>query len=184
MKILALETNHERLIEDLCAKSEACVARTGYHGFHFFLHILDDVVQALLLITGAYFMYHYDFPYVGVLMSAILLSLLYFVALDFLRAFIDWKYDFIVLTTDKLLLIDQASLWKRDIREMHMENIASISCETQLLNLFGFARLKIDLKEGTGTSVHYDYVRNAEDFARVASDQLVEFNRRYPQATK
>ena len=73
--------------------------------------------------------------------------------------YIDWKFDFIDLTTDKVIIVDQGSIFRRTIKQINLENIASVTSKTQFLNLFPFGVVHIDLKEGHGQEMILQYMQ-------------------------
>ncbi len=115
------------------------------------------------------------------------IALLIFVLPGMVRAFIDWRFDGIVVTTDSVIIIDQTSLFHTEVRQMHMENFASVSASTQYWNLFSFGRVFFDLKEGVGQRLSIAFVPQAERIAFLISEQVRMFQRNPamsgPQAT-
>ena len=100
-----------------------------------------------------------------------------------LRAFIDWQYDFIYVTTDRIVLIDQTTFIKQRIMPIHHENIASVSSETQFWNVFPFGRIVVRLKEGEGgEKIMLQYIPDAADVAARISEVVTRYQRRAAQS--
>jgi hypothetical protein len=96
-----------------------------------------------------------------------------------LKAYIDWTYDFIIITTDKVILVDQTSIFKQEIMPLHLENIGGISTFTQYMDIFPFGGISIHLKEGKGgEDVMLKYVPRAKEVAGTLSDVVTTYQRR------
>jgi hypothetical protein len=115
-----------------------------------------------------------------------ILSLLWFVFVFFnlIKAYIDWAYDFILITTDKVILLDQTSFFKREIKPIHIENIGGVSTETQFWDIFPFGTLCIHLKEGMGgQNITKYYVPRARKVAGILSDVVTKYQRKQPMSS-
>jgi hypothetical protein len=93
------------------------------------------------------------------------------------RAFIDWKYDFILLTTDKLIIVDQSSLFRKSITPISLENLGDVVSQTQWLNLFNFGIIQFALKEGTG-EVKLKFMPDADALVAKIAEQITLYQRR------
>lgn len=177
MHIFALETDRSKILDRFCHEGECVIRMTYFHGMRFFLAILKEVgITAALLgivATGAYF--SWNMWWTSGIVGALWVGLAFF---PMLKSYIDWYYDYIILTTDKVVLVDQTSLFKQEIKPIHIENIGSVATETQFLNLFNFGRIIINLKEGEGgQKIIKTYVPNAKEFAGLISDVVTKYQR-------
>ncbi len=102
----------------------------------------------------------------------------FLVFFPWIRAFIDWRYDVLVVTTEEVVIIDQSSIFHASIRQMNLDNIASVSAETMFLNLLSFGKLHFELKEGVGKSISLPYIPQAQRVSSIISDAMVTFQRR------
>jgi hypothetical protein len=132
-----------------------------YHPCLFGIRTIGYSFLLIPIIAIAVFLTRVDVPIPWVVMGAVLVSG-YAVVLKTLRAFIDWRYDLIIITSDKVIIVNQSSIFHREIRQMHLENFASVTARTQYLNLFPFGKLCFDLKEGVGRSICLNYVPRAD----------------------
>ena len=102
----------------------------------------------------------------------------FFVFSSLLKIYIDWRYDFIVVTTDKVILVDQTLFFKQQIMPIHVENIGGISTFTQFWDIFPFGGMFIHLKEGLGgKDVEVKYVPHAQVLAGKISDVVTRYQR-------
>ena len=177
MQIFALETDIDKLKKRFLSAEETEVKTVHYHWFPFFLSALRG-----LLITVAI---------VAVAIGADMLSLqllwtmivgaavwLVFVFFPLMRAFIDWRYDCIIVTSDKVIVIDQSSIFRQKVTPINLESFANASAETQFLNLFSFGMLLLDLKEGAEGMLTLRYIPDAQGVASMISDTITQFQRR------
>ena len=95
-----------------------------------------------------------------------------------MKAWIDWCFDFIFVTTDRVILVDQTSIIRQKITPLHMENIASVTYETQFWDIFKFGIVDIRLKEGSGDEHRVlRYVPNSKEVASKISDVVTRYQR-------
>ena len=178
MRIFALQTDVEKIKQRFCHEGETIVLTTYYHGLSFLFAIIREIIITLILLIAAIAALVYEFPMIWVL-PILLIVWLIFVVFNVLKAYIDWSYDFIIITTDKVILIDQTSVVKQEIMPIHLENIGGISTFTQLLDVFPFGGISIHLKEGKGgEDVTLKYVPRAKEVAGTISDVVTTYQRR------
>lgn len=190
MHLLALNTDIEGVKRRFLSANEQEVLTAYRHGFFFFLSIILQLVLTIGLIAAGialntWDLLPWDLPSWGI---AIFLALLWvFLAFPtILKAFLDWKFDFIFVTTDKVVLVDQSSLFHHRITPMNLENFASVTAASQFWNLFPFGSLHFQLKEGTGEDITMKYIPNADEVAAKISDTVTQYQRRFmeqPPAT-
>ncbi|MBP9773356.1 MAG: hypothetical protein KBD00_01855 [Candidatus Peribacteraceae bacterium] len=172
MRIFALETDIEKLKKRYITPAEKEIFTTHRHGLYFIKTIFVDVLFTILLGVMAYL------SYVNNVMAAfdvvlIALGVWSFIAFfSLLRVFLDWKYDFIALTNEKLLIVNQSSVFKQEVNPLNLHNIQSVSAETQWLNLFGFGAVRIVIKEAAQTDVLLTFIPRAEDIVAKISQQI------------
>ena len=181
MRFFALQTDKQKIIKDFCSKDEDVIYMTYYHGLSFLFAIIREIIITIIVFAFAIMGVLFDWPLLWLL--AILFSLWFiFVFFNALKAYIDWSYDMIVITTDKVILIDQTSFLRQEIKPISLENIGSITTRTQFGNIFNFGQIVIDLKEGEGgKNIKLFYVPSAEEVAAKISDAVTRFQRKYHQ---
>ena len=179
MRFFALETNKDKIIRQFCHDhdGECVVLMTRYHGLSFFFAIFRDIVVTVGLCAIGITAFLFNAPMVWTI--GILAGIWCLISpLHIIKAYIDWMYDFIVVTTDKVILADQTSIVKREIMPIHIENIGGISAFTQFWNIFPFGGISIHLKEGRGgEDITKKYVPRAQIVASKISDVVTRYQR-------
>lgn len=177
MHIFALETDIGKLKKSFLSEEEREICTVFFHGFRFFLTVLRLTFWTFLIAGIAM-----GIGFAGMALSWVVLGAcvvwLVSVSPPLLRAYLDWCYDFILITTDKVIVVDQSSLFHQKVTPMNLENFASASAETQFWNLFPFGILHFNLKEGVGNGVNLRYIPRAHDIASCISDTITTFQRR------
>lgn len=177
MRIFALETNLDTLIATFASPGEKPIMTTFYHGFLFFVAIFKAIVFTAVLVGTAILAGIYlAIPALWIIGVAAFLWLIV-VPLPLLRHYIDWRYDFLYLTEDKLIIVDQSFIFSQKIKQINLENIASVASETQFFNLLGFGIIRINLKEGEGNEIVLKFVPKAQAVSDTIADQTSTFEK-------
>ena len=183
MHLLALNTDIEGVKRRFLSANEQEVLTAYRHGFFFFLSIVLQLVLTIGLIAAGVALNTWDIlPWdIPSWWIAIFLAILWaFLAFPtILKAFLDWKFDFIFVTTDKVVLLDQSSIFHHRITPMNLENFASVTAASQFWNLFPFGSLHFQLKEGTGEDITMKYIPHADEVAAKISDTVTQYQRRF-----
>ncbi|HRH93011.1 MAG TPA: hypothetical protein PKV72_00595 [Candidatus Peribacteria bacterium] len=74
--------------------------------------------------------------------------------------------------------MDQATIFRQTIKQINLENFASVEAETQFLNLFPFGRVRFSLKEGEGEAMLLSYIPDASGVADDIADAVSNYHRR------
>lgn len=178
MQIFALETNVDRLKQKLFSPEEREVFTVRRHGI---LFVLRSIWYGFLtLVLGAITTYVITLGFLDPAMITIVIVLVWFfvIFIPWVRSFIDWRYDFIFLTTEKLVIVDQTSVIRRVITSLSLDSIAQVNSHSQWLNLFGFGKLEIAQREGQSENFHLPYLPDVERIATLISDQIATFELR------
>lgn len=178
MHLLALNTDIEEVKRRFLSANEQEVLTTYRHGFFFFLSIVLQLILTIGLIATGMALNTWDIPSWWIF--GFLTLLWVFLAFPtILKAFLDWKFDFIFVTTDKVVLVDQSSLFHHRITPMNLENFASVTAASQFWNIFPFGSLHLQLKEGIGEDITMKYIPNADEVAAKISDTVTQYQRRF-----
>ena len=184
MRIFALETDVEKIKNRFVSRGESIMHMTHYHGASFFFASIREIfVTMILLVIGivAWFM---NAP-MGLMVMALILIWVFFVFFSGLKAYIDWCYDLIIVTTDKIILVDQTSIFKQKVNPIHIENVGSVTSLTQFWDIFNFGIVEINLKEGEGGGkIILRYVPGARDTAAKIADSVTNYQRWEGRATR
>ena len=149
MQLFALQTDIDRLKARFLVAGEQEIFTVRRHIISFFLHLLRPLLATIVLIAIAVALYVWEILSVWPA-SVLLIVWLVTAARWIFNAFIDWKYDFLFLTTKKLVIVDQKSIVRNAVNSMNLEEISSVVAETQWLNLFSFGRLRITTRRAEG----------------------------------
>ncbi len=178
MKIFALETNIDRVKEHFLAPGENEIFLARPHVLLFIFRSIPKIIlTAIILFVGFYAVQ------IGLFTTQISILFLFilwffFVFYGWVEAFIDWRYDFIFLTTDKLIIVDQMSLFRKSITPISIENLGDVQSHTQWLNLFNFGIIRFALKEGQGPEIVLSFMPNADRLVAKISEQTTLYQRR------
>ncbi len=178
MQIFALETDINKIKDRFLAHGEQEIFTVTPHVFSFLVRIIWDVLlTAILLFVG---IYSYEIGMVTGAVAVTFFSSAWFIFVFFsvVRAYIDWKYDFIFLTTDKLIIVDQMSLFRKSITPINLENLGDVVAQTQWLNLFNFGMIHFALKEGSGPEIILKFMPEADKLVAKISEQITLYQRR------
>lgn len=177
MRIFALETNVHKIIRRYCSPNESLLYVSYYDAMLFFLRVLRQVFFSIPTIAVFAIALYVGAPVVTTVSIGVVVIIVLH-GFPILRAWLDWYYDLLIITSDKLVLIDQSFVFKQYIKPIHFENVGSISMETQWMNIFNFGIVHIDLKEGEGGgTITRKYVPNAVKFTEVLSAAVTNFQR-------
>ncbi len=178
MRIFALETDVQKIIKRFCDEGECVLLVTPYHTLSFFFASLREVATSVLLVGAGVFAWYMGWPML-ITIGVLLVVWVIFVFFNLLKAYLDWLYDCIVITNDKVILVDQSSVFKQEIKPLYVDNIGGISTQTQFWNIFPFGVLTIHLKEGLGgDSLQLRYVPNVEEVASIISNVVTQYQRK------
>lgn len=176
MKIFALETDLQKACQTFCPAGESPLLIVRYHPFRFFISVIRYFFFTVLLSAAAGFAAYLGMPWTWIV-GVFAVVWLVFILPGVIRAYIDWRFDAIVITEDHVIILDQTSLFHAEARQMHLENFASVSASTQMWNLFPFGKLYFDLKEGVGERLVLKYIPNAAQVALTIGSTVRNFQR-------
>lgn len=178
MQIFALETDLERVKQRFLAHGEEEIFTVMPHLFSFLINIVWELLLTAFLLTIT--LYSYNAGIVSGPVAATFFGIAWFsfVFFSLIAAYIDWKYDFLFLTTDKLIIVDQMSLFRKSITPINLENLGDVVAQTQWLNLFNFGIIHFALREGNGPEIILKYIPHADQLVARISQQLTLYQRR------
>jgi hypothetical protein len=72
------------------------------------------------------------------------------------KALISWRYNYLIVTTEKIVIVKHISFFHQEIYPIHIENILSTRTESQYFGIGNCGTLFINLEEkvGGGNSQH------------------------------
>lgn len=179
MRIFALETDPTKIRKQYTTQVEGEheVLVTRYHGLSFFFATLREILITIFCLAVGIVAWSFEWP-IWPVIGALVAVWFIFVFFTVIKAFLDWRFDMIIVTTDKVILVDQTSIFKQEVKPMHLENIGGISSATQFWNIFPFGQLKIHLKEGLGgDTVILRYVPDVQQVSATISHVVTKYQR-------
>ncbi len=178
MRIFALETDTEKLKKRFLSEGEQEVLMTYYHGLSFFFASLREMILTVLLVGAGVVAVMFSAP-LGWTVGILFLLWFVFVFFNLLKAYIDWAYDFILVTSDKIIFVDQTSIFRQEIKPLNLENVGGVSTKTQFWDIFPFGIVSVHLKEGLGGDrIIKRYVPRAQEVAARISEVVTRYQRR------
>lgn len=178
MRFFALQTDIAEVKKRFCHDDECVVLMTYYHGLSFLFAIFREIIITVLLagFLGLAFWLQWPMGWIATLVSIFWFAFVFF---NVLKAYLDWSFDFLIVTTDKIIVVDQTSFIRQEIKPIHLDNVGAVTTSTQFWDLFPFGVLTIHLKEGLGgDSLTKKYVPRAEEVAGKIIDALTQYQRR------
>lgn len=176
MRLFALQTNVNTLAKRFCEADEKVHHITRYHGLAFLGAIVKNTFLTVLIAAAAGAAIWFAAP-IGLVLSVAAGMWFVLVFFSILRAYLDWSYDVIIITSEKVIFVDQTSIFHRSITPVHVDNIGAIHTETQFANLLPFGILKISLKQGENKEFVRDYVPDVEQVAAAISSIVTQYQR-------
>ena len=178
MQLFALETDIERIKQGVLAHGEQEIFTVTPHIFLFLIRIIWDVIVTVVLILLSFYAYRINMVDATAAVIVFTAAWFFFVFFSLVRAYIDWKYDLLFLTTDKLIIFDQMSLFRKSTTPISLENLGDVVAETQWLNLFNFGIIRFALKEGSGPEVVLKFMPDADALVAKIAEQITLYQRR------
>jgi hypothetical protein len=178
MRILALETDIEELKHKFLMEGEKAVLVTHRHFFSFLIPFLARSVVAipvLIAIVAADTFEWWNFGVSAVLMLVWMVIYGYLV----MGAYIDWKFNFIIVTTQKVVLVEQKSFFRQQINPLNYEQISNTRVQSQFGGFFHcgivFINTKTPERGGMYMELPYPYIPRPEDVAAVIEHGIAIF---------
>lgn len=178
MRIFALETNIERIKERFLTSGETEIFTAQPHFISFLWNIAWEVFVTALLGAACVYALQSGILPAGMALTIFVVGWFLFVFFGLVEAYINWQYDFIFLTTDKLIIVDQMSLFRKYITPISLENLGDVMSQTQWLDLFNFGIIRIALKEGNGPEIVLRFMPHADKLVAKMAEQITLYQRR------
>lgn len=181
MRILALETDINKIKHRFLCEGENEVLTTRYHGASFLFASIREFLFTMLLFGIGIAAWYMSAP-MGYTVAMLFVVWFIFVFVSLIKAYIDWCFDFIFVTTEKVILVDQTSIIRHKIKPINLENIGGVTAQTQFGDVFRFGIVEIHLKEGEGgETLILRYVPDAREVAAKISEVVTHYQRmHYP----
>lgn len=176
MRLFALETNVETLKKKFLVENEEAVHVSHKHFLIFVIQaFLPTVVAAALLAILAFGTEQGIIAPDVALWTLIIIGIVYLYFLS--SAHVAWKCNFIIVTTQKVVIVEQRSMFFQKINPVHFTNINNTRAQSQFGGIFRCGKLSLDLKIGEQGGRHVevamDYIPKPEDIAAIIEHGIV-----------
>ena len=181
MRFLALEANIRKLKQRFMAEGEEELLTTSRHVFAFLIPLLWIIPLTALFIVawGAGLTMGLDF----FVITALLYAWFLFALGVALNAFIEWRYNFLVVTTEKIVIVDHTFIFSQVIRPVPLENIATTDTGSQYLGLghCGYVNLHLsEVEHGTNRELRLDRLPKPDVIAGIIENARTLKSQRSP----
>jgi hypothetical protein len=169
MRFLALQTDVEEMKKGFLVEGEKELLTTAHHFLSFlapfaFMTVVTigmvAVVMALLLFSSEMLLL-----FLTILLTFWLLFYLYYLV----KIYIDWRYNFVIVTTQKIVVIRHHTFLHQYISPVNLDNIASNRVESQWFGIFRCGIICLSLKERQAGSTKEIFLRYIPNHNVVAS---------------
>jgi hypothetical protein len=178
MRLFALDTDVTTIRKRYCTEGECEVLFTRHHWLYFLFKSCRDMFLTAVIVFAGVFVWINEWP---LLEAFTILAILWvvFVLVHVLKSYLDWRFDLLLLTSDKIVIVDQTSILGREEKPIHLDNVGGIKASTQFWDVFPFGQLTIHLKEGLGgDAISVGYIPNVEKVAAVIADVVTRYQRK------
>lgn len=166
MKIFALQTDvgvlkHQFLVEG----EEQEIITVHRHIVSFFVEIFWATLLTIIL-CGLFVLFLSTLPDLTVLLTAQIILGVWFLIYAYVlfSAFINWQYNLLMLTTEKLVVVKHHSCWYQHVQPIHLEKIMTTQMESQFGGIFrcGIVHFKLqETSSGSSSEVRLYYIPEA-----------------------
>ncbi len=170
MRFLALQTDVNVLKKQFILQDEQEILTTTHHPFVFLFPAFGTTLIALPLIAliGYAFVAAPSTNLELLTGITLLIAMLVYGYLLF-KWYIDWCYNFLIVTTDKIIVITHMSIFYQHVNPIHLDNLMSVKCESRFLGVWHCGLLHITLREkqkgGPNVDVVVHYIHKPETIA-------------------
>lgn len=176
MRLFAIETNAEELKKKFIVENEEAVHVTHKHFLVFIVNVFWQTIVTAALTYVA--MLGLAQGWMTMDIAAWTLGIWYVIYLYFLSAaHVAWKCNFIIITTQKVVLVEQRSMFYQKINPIHFTNINNTRVESQFAGIFKCGILFIELKVGQQGGAHVqlknEYVPKPNDIAAIIEHGII-----------
>lgn len=183
MQILALETDVEVLKKKFLVEGEQAVLVTHKHWIVFIVNIWWQTIVTTLLLAGSVAMAVSDLLTLPLIASIVgIWGLLY--AYYLLWAYVQWKYNFLIISTQKLVIVEQYAVVRQHINPLPFPRISNTRVESQFAGIFRCGILYLNMmvpeRRGEYMELSIPYLPKPADIAAMIENGLT-INKEPPQ---
>lgn len=155
MRLLALQTNVAKMKKQFIAEGEEELLCSRRHIFSFLFPMLLVIFLTIGVVAACIASVSLNNAYLPfVLFILVLWGIFFFYQMA--KALIAWRYNFLIVTTEKIVIVNHKSFFHQEIHPIHIENILSTRTESQYFGIGNCGTLFINLEEKVdgGNSQH------------------------------
>lgn len=167
MRIFALETNVDRIRRRYTVPDEEVLLLTRYHPVVFWLRVVYATLLIGLLSTVLMTAQGFA-PLPPVLTYIVVWPIVVLLLRYMLQGFIRYRYNFILVTTEKVICINHTMIWKQEVNPTHIDNIISTKQKTQFMGILRCGVVTLNLRERADYSTKVIKLRYVPKHNKVA----------------
>lgn len=184
MRFLALETSIGKMKRQFIAQGEKELLVSTHHVFSFLFPAAGIFLLTCVVIVVYVTLLTLDSRVFLFLVPSLCFWIL-FCSYKMLKALIDWRYNYLFVTTEKVVVINHISFFHQNIHPIHIEDIKSIRTESQFFGVGHCGTLFISLEEkvqGSSDQVRISYLPKPDVIMGVIESATVLKKQRVPTA--
>ncbi|OGJ56422.1 hypothetical protein A3D88_03515 [Candidatus Peribacteria bacterium RIFCSPHIGHO2_02_FULL_52_16] len=159
MRFLALQTDIRQLKKQFLVEGEEEILTTMHHPFVFLASAVRDTFFLLCFAAFLGLIASFLGSSAGIIIGFVFLFgfLVYFFFL--LGAYIRWHYNFLIVTTEKIVIVKHRSFTYHNVNPIHLEDIERTKFESQFFGIWRCGTIHILLKEREGGTTRVNVLR-------------------------
>ncbi len=155
MRFLALQTDVEVLKKQYIPEGEHEIMTVRRHVVPFVMDFIWKTA-VMLPIAAAIFMGFSAFSSFEslIISNGLLLIVAFSYIYQIIKSYIAWRYNFLIVTSDKIIIINHRSFLHQGMNSIHLDSITTSKFNSQYLGLVrcGILYLHLQEKEGQGST--------------------------------
>lgn len=182
MRLLALETDVAKITKQFTAEGEEALLTTTRHAYHF-VNASAGVLLVTVILVAAGISAVLNGVTTTTVIAALLAPWLLFALYRLIDAVIGWRFYFLIVTTEKVVIVRHQFFFHQEISPIHLENIVSTRSELQFLGAGNCGILHLTLmekKQGTSGEVLERYLPKPAIIAGAIENAMVLKKQRAP----
>lgn len=182
MRLLALETDAAKITKQFTTEGEEVLLTTTRHVFHCLTAIAGVLIVTVVLVAAGISAVSYGFATIAIV-AILLTPWLLFALYRLIDAVIGWRFYFLIVTTEKVVIVRHRFYFRQEISPIHLENIVSTRSDLQFLGVGNCGMLHLTLmekKQGTSGEVLERYLPKPAVIAGAIENAMVLKKQRAP----
>lgn len=175
MRILALETSVEKFTKKFLIPNEEIICTTHLH----WIVVVVDILVPTFMAIGVIFLTGYaTIQAWWDLLQLHLFFILWWITYGILilNAIIHWRYNFFIVTTEKVIVVRHRSIFAENVDPAPLEDLISTNVHLQFLGIFQVGKIHIALRErkkATSREMILPFIPHPNDIAAAVENAIV-----------